>query len=115
MWSGQITFVKALFFMNRYIAVFSLGFDVAVMFKQGLSDKVCQVWLFYHFALGMIVVLLGQTILLCRIHAIYRQNWRITGALLIPIVLGIIAVATVDYVAQSKGKLFNHKWFSSSL
>ncbi|KIJ33096.1 hypothetical protein M422DRAFT_35605 [Sphaerobolus stellatus SS14] len=102
-WQSRFTFVKALFLLNRYIGLAAVAIDVIVMFKPGLTAEVCTNWILYHFALSVLTIVIGQVILLCRIHALYGQNWKITGCLLAPIIICAAGCGAVDYASRAKG------------
>ncbi|KIJ33093.1 hypothetical protein M422DRAFT_264963 [Sphaerobolus stellatus SS14] len=74
-WKSRFSFVKLLFLMNRYIGFTVVAIDVIIIFKPGLTSE---------------------------IHALYGQNWKVTGALFLPIAIWAIACGTIDYSTQAK-------------
>jgi len=78
-WKNKWSFAKGLFLVNRYMGLGLLILDVTVLFRGPLTDSFCQEYLRWHSAFSIFAVMLGQIILICRIHAVYDRQWRVTG------------------------------------
>ncbi|KIJ46583.1 hypothetical protein M422DRAFT_29142 [Sphaerobolus stellatus SS14] len=82
-WKKGFTVGKVLFFFNRYFGIGLLALDLIVLFTRHTDPNVCMTYLHTHFVLNVLSLISVKCILVCRLHAVYGGNWRITSAFLV--------------------------------
>ncbi|KIJ54385.1 hypothetical protein M422DRAFT_25298 [Sphaerobolus stellatus SS14] len=99
-WRREWSSVKRLYMVNRYLALLIQTIDIGIQFTEGHSQRVCQHYWLYRFALTITVLIMGASILTIRVHAVYRKNWKITGPIYAVIILCASICAALVYMSE---------------
>jgi len=108
-WLKPMSLLKALFLINRYLAVFTSIFNASVFVSQdpNLSTSLCTNWFKYQAWEAIVSLIVIQMILLIRLWAMYNRNNILLGSM--------VAFGTLQVAASSAimGLSLSHALVSS--